>query len=783
MWSGGACLFLGAIVLLSAVNLAADDCECTDYSYAEDLFPHDPISISGDAGFTADQGVVSGSGTEFDPYIIEGWDINASEEIGIHIAYTSAHVVIRDVFVHHGHARISHPGISMDDNDGILLESVTNVRVEDVSVTICVNGIQVYKVAGVEIAGSEIWGCPFTGVFVRESVNVTVEENTICDIAGSGIRTSMSSEIAVEGNLIDGCAAGVYIGDDQGDVQVEGNRIVFNGVGLMGDNCRQVHIEGNELAYNEMAAIIMSESAFTNITGNLIENNGCGVHLLGCWDCTVFGNDFASNDMQAFEFRGERNKWHDEGQKAGNHWSDHDGTLARQITTDIEDRYPISEEIWEGDRVKAPEEPTEGPWTESYQGDFRTRTVDSRTSYIDESSMEMILGPDGDLHAVYRMNGTIRYARCSDGHWNSAVLDIDRSTISNPAMMIDDEGNLHVAYLSKFSLSDEEVQLLHVTNEGGAFRIFPLLEIEIDTRWDRAYVDFGPDGHLFAAYETNQVVPPDDPTVSHIVSYTYGISYAHNREGNWITDIVFNGTEASPSDLTMEVDAMGEIHLAFYSRLNDTVTVNYTTDAGGSWPVEKVFQFNPLWGAPGNICIDLDSSNRPHIVFNNRSYAIWPDEVDNVNTMHYATQNSSGWSVSTISSSFRVGQPVDFALDTEDKAHLLYNDQYNYDPMYATNSDANGSSWSIDRLATVGMGGFTGALVVDDIGVVHLLYMSVQENSLSGLSGGGWCEVIYATSEEPAAASGDWLDGRYVVLACLVAAVLTITYAYRRLMK
>ena len=35
--------------------------------------PHNPIHISSNADFTVDNGVVGGSGTLNDPYIIEGW--------------------------------------------------------------------------------------------------------------------------------------------------------------------------------------------------------------------------------------------------------------------------------------------------------------------------------------------------------------------------------------------------------------------------------------------------------------------------------------------------------------------------------------------------------------------------------------------------------------------------------------------------------------------------------------------------------------------------------------
>src|SRR2546427_4540831 len=58
--------------------------------------PHSPIGIGGDTGFTAANGVTGGSGTASDPYIIAGWEINASPSFyAIAIANTRAPFVIR----------------------------------------------------------------------------------------------------------------------------------------------------------------------------------------------------------------------------------------------------------------------------------------------------------------------------------------------------------------------------------------------------------------------------------------------------------------------------------------------------------------------------------------------------------------------------------------------------------------------------------------------------------------------------------------------------------------
>lgn len=63
----------------------------------KELQSHEPIYISGNEGFTSDSGVVSGSGTEEEPYIIEGWEIDATgSPDGIYVEKTDAYFIIRN---------------------------------------------------------------------------------------------------------------------------------------------------------------------------------------------------------------------------------------------------------------------------------------------------------------------------------------------------------------------------------------------------------------------------------------------------------------------------------------------------------------------------------------------------------------------------------------------------------------------------------------------------------------------------------------------------------------
>ena len=60
---------------------------------------HSAIEITSDADFETSDGVTSGTGTEIDPYIIEGWNITVSTGNAITILDTSAFFIVRNNWV------------------------------------------------------------------------------------------------------------------------------------------------------------------------------------------------------------------------------------------------------------------------------------------------------------------------------------------------------------------------------------------------------------------------------------------------------------------------------------------------------------------------------------------------------------------------------------------------------------------------------------------------------------------------------------------------------------
>jgi hypothetical protein len=77
-------------------------------------FGHAPIRIDGNDQFVKKNGVVSGSGSESDPFVIEGWDISCKDSTGILMMNTDSHVVLKNITVNGlGHYYFIQNGIEL----------------------------------------------------------------------------------------------------------------------------------------------------------------------------------------------------------------------------------------------------------------------------------------------------------------------------------------------------------------------------------------------------------------------------------------------------------------------------------------------------------------------------------------------------------------------------------------------------------------------------------------------------------------------------------------------
>jgi len=215
---------------------------------------HDPISIDTNSEFKHANGVIGGSGTESDPYIIADWDIDASTVSGIRIQDTDAHFIVRNCHIHDGWANWS----------GILLVRCLNGTLDD---NICSNNLN-----GITLD----YDCS----------NNTVTNNTCISNSHTGIAFSGSHNTLGNNNCSSNGFDGIYL------VWGTNNSLMDNNCSSNGhDGIGLDRSSGNEVVMNLISnnagygVNISSESFLTRSSDNriwtnvIVDNNGAtGTH-------------------------------------------------------------------------------------------------------------------------------------------------------------------------------------------------------------------------------------------------------------------------------------------------------------------------------------------------------------------------------------------------------------------------------------------------------------------------------------------------------------------------
>jgi parallel beta-helix repeat protein len=314
---------------------------------------HDPILIIGNENFNSSNGVTGGNGTESDPYIIEGWEINATSKDSIIIMNTTAHFVIRNVSLFTQSSNEIHinnctNGTITDLKAAYLylrirLSNSINIRIIDnyipkawmniylsyssnntISNNIVSNnsfdiqliyshnnsitenkikpstyGIVLTYSENNNISGNEIpgWGDVGTGVHLSFSPNNVVKNNNISKVR-DGIILRQSYNITISDNQIEeNFMYGIDVGTGSDDSMIDGNTVLRNRMGIVTDYAHRVEFHNNNVSYNYETGIGIKDSMF-----NVLENNTMrsqpwdGLYLLYATRTIVKNNKMINND-------------------------------------------------------------------------------------------------------------------------------------------------------------------------------------------------------------------------------------------------------------------------------------------------------------------------------------------------------------------------------------------------------------------------------------------------------------------------------------------------------
>lgn len=243
---------------------------------------HAPIHIDGDLEFTTANGVIRGNGSSVSPYIIEGWNINASTGNGIEVRGTSAYFIIRRVSVHSG----IFSG-SVDPNashDGIAFYFVSHGRVEDAALSLNRNGIILDGAFEVDLVSNDVTSNLYWGIGVNNSEGVTLIGNLVSG-NHDGIYAKASAGLQFSHNMISKSNKGVWLYSVIA-AEIIANSIYDNVYGLTLDHGQNAAIRGNTLANGSQGMVVL----FTDIT---IEMNDLSDYFYGIFlvDSPLFALD------------------------------------------------------------------------------------------------------------------------------------------------------------------------------------------------------------------------------------------------------------------------------------------------------------------------------------------------------------------------------------------------------------------------------------------------------------------------------------------------------------
>jgi len=328
-------VFMAALFTLVVVGAAAS---------------HAPITILGDSDFTADNGVLSGSGTADDPYVIAGWEITIPNgtPYGVNIQNTTAHFVLRGLVIQ---------GASDPHGAAIHLGFVSGARVEGCSINNSLNGIEIASSTDVTLTGNVIY---VQGLGLRVTGETPEEYDHAIDTSNVLNDSPIHYFYGRHGETISGIkGTSLYIAASDG-MTIENNEIV-NGDGIQLAFVNDSIIRNNQAyrknpVYTEHG-LTLYRSDNNTVTGNILKNNRfAGVYLWLSNGNELFDNQLLANNYGVLVSASDKNSVHDNlvfanptgiqitGGSTGN-------SIARNIITQENTKYGVAIERATGNEV------------------------------------------------------------------------------------------------------------------------------------------------------------------------------------------------------------------------------------------------------------------------------------------------------------------------------------------------------------------------------------------------------------------------------------------------
>jgi parallel beta-helix repeat protein len=231
---------------------------------------HEPIKIVGNYEFTIENGVVAGGGTDKDPFIIEGWEINGSlSDYCIAVVNTSANFIIRNCYL-----RFINYYDEMEFDDIVWPYEFIQGAISINNVT---NGM---------FENNMLFRSNY-GVNIISSSNLLIQNNTIIN-GFIGIKLKKSSENYIQNNTILNGTRGIY--SEYSHYNFISNNSCFNYDSIYLTSSNNNTILNNKCP-NGYKGIRLINANNNTISKNICdENYYAGIELFNSSDNSLFDN-------------------------------------------------------------------------------------------------------------------------------------------------------------------------------------------------------------------------------------------------------------------------------------------------------------------------------------------------------------------------------------------------------------------------------------------------------------------------------------------------------------
>ncbi len=207
----------------------------------------------------------------------------------------------------------------------------------------------------------------------------------------------------------------------------------------------------------------------------------------------------------------------------------------------------------------------------------------------------------------------------------------------------------------------------------------------------------------------------DHPHIVYFDGNVDRMKYAYFDGDTWHFEIPDDSSVNGVFEV-LAIDSSDHLHVAYQDDTNRSLRYAHHDDSG--WQTELVTDSG--WYDGNWIAMALDSAERPYIThFDSGMYGM---------DLLYAYHDGSSWQFDAVETECTGYRYSGIAIDSDDNAHVCYNDDYpTFDLRYAV---FDGMSWSYEIVDASGQINYYNSIALDSTGLPHIAYHEVGQEDL-----------------------------------------------------